>query len=772
MILHFAETYFGIDGRGGLSNPIGKRVFHVDIEGVRVLSNYDISAETGGVPMYALTKTFHVNLTDGNLTINFINVTNNAKISAIEIVPYIQEVFLSQSSLSVLAGSKDKVILKVEVPSVGSKSATSLTFNTNGTTNPADILKAKLYFSGTNNNFSNAVQIGTDVDTPNGNFTFTGFTQNMTEGNNYFWLTYDVKTNANVGNDLDAEFSSIKISSNNYVPAIASPAGARKIIQTDQNPGMTMDFNGTNEYIEIPNESHFDFTSTMTVEAWIKVDQFNKNWQAIVTKGDNSWRLHRFNNTNRVNFAINSGGSIRDISSSSSVNDGKWHHVAGVVNGTNMSLYVDGVLEATRNDAIAINNSSYPVMIGENAQATGRHFDGQIDEVRIWNIARTQPQIRENMHLISKGNETGLVAYWQFNETSGTQVYDWVGECIGVVKGNVSGSNRLSATEPVGSGVVSRTNSINGLVSFGSTGLNVTFGAVNPGGELVVTRLDNISPAGTDPAPLVNKSKSYWVIDNYGIKTGLSAMTLRFYLPDGFLLESNPSAYKLYKRASNSYEDWTDQYTASVVNVVDNYVEFTGITGFSQAIIAGSGVGLPIRLLSFEGKRLNAKEVKLEWKTVLEENNQGFEIERSTDNSNFTKIGYVDGAGNSSSLKSYQWIDGDAVKSAYYRLKQIDFDGKFEYTHTVYVEGNEEEYLKVYPNPVRDHLVLEIEISENLKDLEDIRMDIVSTNGTIMLRERGSIDKLKEKLNQQITGMYIIRFYTKEKIHTVKLVKN
>jgi hypothetical protein len=54
-----------------------------------------------------------------------------------------------------------------------------------------------------------------------------------------------------------------------------------------------LDFNGSSDYVELPNESDFDFSETFTVELWMQVDSFNITWQAIIAKGDDSWRISR-----------------------------------------------------------------------------------------------------------------------------------------------------------------------------------------------------------------------------------------------------------------------------------------------------------------------------------------------------------------------------------------------------------------------------------------------------------------------------------------------
>ena len=96
--------------------------------------------------------------------------------------------------------------------------------------------------------------------------------------------------------------------------------------------------------------------------------------------------------------------------------------------------------------------------------------------------------------------------------------------------------------------------------------------------------------------------------------------------------------------------------------------------------------GLPVELTSFKAVLQNSN-VLLEWETATEVNNYGFDIERSTDNSNWMAIGFIEGHGNSNSPKQYSFNDTDIQQSGtyYYRLKQIDNDGTFEYSDVVTV---------------------------------------------------------------------------------------
>jgi len=116
---------------------------------------------------------------------------------------------------------------------------------------------------------------------------------------------------------------------------------------------------------------------------------------------------------------------------------------------------------------------------------------------------------------------------------------------------------------------------------------------------------------------------------------------------------------------------------------------------------------LPVQLTNFTATYENGN-VKLNWQTATEINNYGFEILRATDNSklqmtNWEKIGFVNGNGNSNSPKNYTFVDSNPPSGKLqYKLKQIDYDGKFEYSNVIDIEVNAPVVFKLeqnYPNP-------------------------------------------------------------------------
>jgi hypothetical protein len=195
-------------------------------------------------------------------------------------------------------------------------------------------------------------------------------------------------------------------------------------IYAENRNNTAMNFDGVDDHIflgYITNEMHLQ--GHFTIEMWFKINAFDKDWQALITKGDNSWRIHRSANSNFLAFGT-TGLSNTDLTSTVNVNDGNWHHVAAVYDGANKYLYIDGVLDVSVPVTGTLNMSSYQTYIGENGQSMNRHFNGLIDEVRIWDAPLSGSQISTQMNSCLTGDENNLILYFDMSETLGTMTYD------------------------------------------------------------------------------------------------------------------------------------------------------------------------------------------------------------------------------------------------------------------------------------------------------------------------------------------------------------
>jgi hypothetical protein len=162
------------------------------------------------------------------------------------------------------------------------------------------------------------------------------------------------------------------------------------------------------------------------------------------------------------------------------------------------------------------------------------------------------------------------------------------------------------------------------------------------------------------------------------------------------------------------------------VNFNSNFADITAITitrngGGSTFFLIDDVVmdsHLPVELTSFAAVVIN-NTIKLKWKTVTEVNNYGFDVEcvSSSPGIKWEKIGFVQGSGNSNSIKEYSFIDSKISKSIVrYRLKQIDFDGNYKYSNEVEIKMNGSARFSLeqnYPNPFNPATTISFEVDQN-----------------------------------------------------------
>jgi hypothetical protein len=201
--------------------------------------------------------------------------------------------------------------------------------------------------------------------------------------------------------------------------------------------GTTLNFDGTNDYVDCGNASSLNITGAITIEAWINADTWNANsWGGTIVGKDNTSSSGfdlRCGNNGMLSFVIGSAGGWHEVLSGAVMSTGRWNYVAGVYDGASLSIYVNGVLAGQQSYSGAISVSALSLFIGNSPGFPTRVFDGKIDEVRLFNVARTEAQIRSDMCNTLTGTETGLVNYWQFNNGSGTTLTDVVASSNGTL---------------------------------------------------------------------------------------------------------------------------------------------------------------------------------------------------------------------------------------------------------------------------------------------------------------------------------------------------
>ena len=206
-----------------------------------------------------------------------------------------------------------------------------------------------------------------------------------------------------------------------------------------------------------------------------------------------------------------------------------------------------------------------------------------------------------------------------------------------------------------------------------------------------------------------------------------------------------------------------------------NGLTFDGVSTLGQFTIGSTGSPLPVELVSFIGN-VKDKKVYLKWSTATEVNNYGFEVQRSIQIDKWDVLGFVEGHGNSNSQKEYNFIDTEISSSGiyYYRLKQIDNDGAYEFSNQIEVNFNVPDNFELsqnYPNPFNPSTT----ISFNLPKSGVVTLRVYNLMGeevkTLVegYREAG-IYKVNFNAEELASGMYLYRLNTNGFTETKKLL--
>jgi len=185
---------------------------------------------------------------------------------------------------------------------------------------------------------------------------------------------------------------------------------------------------------------------------------------------------------------------------------------------------------------------------------------------------------------------------------------------------------------------------------------------------------------------------------------------------------------------------------------------------FGTNVASASG-SLPVNFVGFEGRK-EGNGIKLTWKVDVEEHAKGYEIERSSDGKNFTSIGFVAAAGQS----TYSFVDVKAQPLAYYRIKGLDLDGKYRFSPVVTMKnGAATIMMKVFPLPANKSITIQHPSAT------------ANTNIALYTESGVMVKSVKAGYNAQQTvidlsnvkpGLYLLRFDNGDgSSETMKIIK-
>ena len=206
-----------------------------------------------------------------------------------------------------------------------------------------------------------------------------------------------------------------------------------------------------------------------------------------------------------------------------------------------------------------------------------------------------------------------------------------------------------------------------------------------------------------------------------------------------------------------------------VGNSVNSASGTGGDIGGTGSFTSFPEVILPVELTSFQAKKKD-QSVLLDWETASEINNKGFQIEHSSNGEDFKNIGWKEGAGNSTERLNYQFADDSpSLGTNYYRLLQMDFDGKSSYSDVKTVLFESSFKFDIFPNPAKEYAYMEFFTEK----IQDVNINIFSSNGQLAMTKIASLQEGMNNLSipiQELTrGIYIISVIHNNRVKNIKL---
>ncbi len=211
-----------------------------------------------------------------------------------------------------------------------------------------------------------------------------------------------------------------------------------------------LDFNPWYDMVEVQADESLNL-SQITVEAWVRLtrdlnlmsgyaildknlppesnpDPSDSNYLLFI-EGELDYLGRPSAHAHAVGFSIGDGVSYGRVYSQTLTPglEGEWHHISGTYDGSTLRLYIDGELEASVPVSMQAVHNNGLLTLGWSPVGYLLSWNGRLDEIRIWDISRTQADIKQTMHVRMRGTEPGLIAYWNFDEGSGQVAHDLAG---------------------------------------------------------------------------------------------------------------------------------------------------------------------------------------------------------------------------------------------------------------------------------------------------------------------------------------------------------
>ncbi|HLP13415.1 MAG TPA: T9SS type A sorting domain-containing protein [Flavobacteriales bacterium] len=221
---------------------------------------------------------------------------------------------------------------------------------------------------------------------------------------------------------------------------------------------------------------------------------------------------------------------------------------------------------------------------------------------------------------------------------------------------------------------------------------------------------------------------------------------------------------------------WQDEgNTGTTGTMAAGSVTSNVVTSFSPFTIGSVPSTLPVQLLTFVVKPIDNSRALLNWETAAEINNDRFEIERSKNGIDFEYIGSVKGCGNCNSQKQYAYTDIYPYEDvSYYRLKQVDYDGEYEYSPTRAIEIANAPTVQLFPNPTNGS---ELFVNVDKFETNDVSIYVTDIAGKLVVTETVELKNSSGKYrlifdSKPEAGVYLVTVKSAQKTVSSRLIVN
>lgn len=595
--------------------------------------------------------------------------------------------------------------------------------------------------------------------TPTGNFSF-GYVGPGGVGNsvdNVLWLRANSGTSTTTNGSSISSWNDQSGNTNHALQATGAQQPQFQSSVINGQPTILFDnaSAGSNDELVVADNSNLDNTTGLTILSVARPLNLNGAARAIVSKraafNDNASYSSFFLSGNNLNTDIDLGNN-RFTSATAFANSTNYI-ISTLYDGTlaaasRVRVYVNGGLDVTATESsTSIPNYASNLTIGSLNTGDGRAFGGHIAEVIIFrrSINEAERVIASN-YLSAKYDITISANDVYTMDNSGNGNYDFDVAGIGQAS---NGSNDRDAR---GSGMVRMWNP----KDLGNS-------------EFLMWGHDNVALASSTTsgvaAPIQERLSRTWRVSESG-DVGNVSISFDFSGVGGSPIGSN-----LRLLIDRDGDGFGDNDVTPIVGSVSNGIAVFSNINFQNGDRFTLGntdasTPLPISLVSFEALPSN-EMVLVKWKTESELNNDEFTVEKSTDAERWEEVTSVAGAGTTKKIMHYQILDHHPIEGkSYYRLKQTDFDGKFEYSPIVAVEFKGHTALLLSPNPTNGLFT----IRDQRLSLDQIR--VFNAQGMrvrpMQYLENG---RLQVDLSSFSSGVYIIQVSDGVAIRSARLVK-